>query len=136
MKALPTNLAQTSHYSRRLQVVKQMAKCSDCGFLSTPGMMEPMEVKITGFPPRAEPSLGRLCYRSVARFDYTVVDYDWECNEFVEYEPNHSPREHFQIRESRRAAERSRRTILWVGIGTIVAVVLMGLLSAAVAHFN
>lgn len=95
-----------------------------------------LEIQNTDFMPRTTPVRSRFCFRKVPGFDYAKINDDWECSEYIEYEPNVSPLEHFHLRESRRRADRARRTVLWVGIGTIIAVVLTGVVSTAVASLS
>lgn len=107
-------------------------RCSDCGFMGTPdpnGIGWAREVKNTDYMPRTTPVSTRFCFRLVPDFDYMQINDDRECAEYVKYEPNMNPLEHFHLRESRRSADRTRRTVLWVGIGTIVAMVLTGVAS-------
>lgn len=119
-----------------------MARCSDCGFMAMPGSggMAWLEIQNTDFMPRTTPVASRFCFRKVAGFDYAKINDDRECREYMKYEPNMGPLEHFHLRESRRLADRAHRTTLRVGVGTIVAVVVTGVVSAAitvvVAVFN
>ena len=62
-------------------------------------------------------------------FDYTEINNDRDCAAYMAYEPGLDPREHFQLKESRRRADRIRWTTLGVGVGTIAAVLLTGALN-------
>lgn len=114
-------------------------RCSDCGFMATPaptGMGFAREVRNTDYVPRTTPVLSLYCFRLVPDYHYKRINYDWECGEYVKYEANMDPQQHFHLRESRRSADRARRTALWVGILTIAAVLLSGAVSAIVAVLN
>ena len=111
-----------------------MARCSDCGFMAMPesGGTGRLEIQNTDFMPRTTPVVSRFCFRKVPGFDYAKINDNRECSEYMKYEPNVGPLEHFHLRESRRLADRARRTALWVGVGTIIAVVLTGVVSTIV----
>lgn len=107
-----------------------MVRCSDCGFMATPGSvgLGPVETRGDGMP-RDTPVFSRSCFRNVPGFDYTEINSDRDCADYMAYEPGLDPREHFQLKESRSRADRIRWTTFWVGMGTSAVVLVTGALN-------
>ena len=79
----------------------RVARCSDCGFMAMPGSGGTgwLEIQNTDFMPRTTPVVSRFCFRKVPGFDYAKINDDRECSEYMKYEPNVGPLEHFHLRE-------------------------------------
>ena len=117
-----------------------MVRCSDCGFLSMPNSVGLLEAQNTDHMPRNTPVISRFCYKAVPGFHWKKINNERGCEKYMDYEPRLSPEAHFQLEEARRREDRIHRTTLRIGLGTIGAIVVTGVvtvvMNVAIAVLN
>ena len=111
-----------------------MVKCSECGYLTR--YAQPSLPEVAHWIERRDPDYPSACFRQVADFNSESVDIERKCDKFIIYTPGFPPKEHFEMQETQTAREEIReqnrkqlRVTYIVGIGTAVAVVVMGILN-------
>ena len=107
-------------------------RCADCGFLQLYRPYRKPEPFIT--PPHAVrvPNGNFRCWRDVQDFDGRAIDRERDCVEFIAYEPGHTAKDHWDMREIRQTQRWDRRIMVAIALASIGGVVI-GLLNLLAA---